>query len=233
MKHLLLMLILATTLYGCASTQNTKVTSKKVGIIVPENHNNNFCYLYRGVTIFNNEHIKEQLSPNFSVSYLAHASDGVRKAGNTPVNLGAIEVEQILEFFVRKEWDHSITPTPAGREYLRELFKSQEVDYVLLPWLHNIRRCMIGVTVGYSDLEYELDSNIQLHLLDSATLAHMRHRQVSSINSTRPTFLPVNKSEPNKNDKNELANRFYKELEDDVYRLLEGDCCYWKRTDLP
>ncbi len=228
-----ILIILIVVLSGCASTQNEKLTSKKVGVLIPESHNNQFCYLYKGVTVFNNESESEELSPNFSNSFNTYVDKGISKSGNIPVSLGTISVHKISDYFERKEWDHSITITQDGRNYIESLLESRQIDYILLPWLYDLERCMVSIEVGYSDLEYALDSNIQLHLLNAQTLQHMQFRQVNSINSTRPIYLPKDKAAPSTADKVKLAERLYVELEDDVFRLLDGDCCYSKRNDLP
>ncbi len=92
---------------------------------------------------------------------------------------------------------------------------------------------MVSVEVGYSDLEYALDSNVQLHLLNAQTLQHIQSRHVNSVNSMRPIYLPKDKAAPTITDKAKLSEKLYVELEDDVFRLLDGDCCYSKRNDLP
>ncbi|MCG9758357.1 MULTISPECIES: hypothetical protein [Pseudoalteromonas] len=220
-------------LSGCASTQNEKLTSKRIGVLTPESHNNQFCYLYKGVTVFNNESAREELSPNFSNSFNASVGKGITKSGNIPVSLGKLPAHKISSYFERKEWDHSITLTKDGRKYIESLLESNQVDYILLPWLYDLERCMVSVEVGYSDLEYALDSNVQLHLLNAQTLQHIQSRHVSSVNSMRPIYLPKNKATPTITDKAKLSEKLYVELEDDVFRLLDGDCCYSKRNDLP
>lgn len=220
-------------LSGCASTENEKITSKRVGILTPESHNNQFCYLYKGVTVFNNESASEELSPNFSESYNESVSKGIKKSGNMAVALGKLPAYKIESYFERKDWDHSITLTQEGRKYIQSLLESNQVDYILLPWLYDLDRCMISVEIGYYDLEYALNSNVQLHLLNAKTLQHMQFRQVNAINSMRPIYLPKDKAAPTATDKAKLSEKLYVELEDDVFRLLDGDCCYSKRDDLP
>lgn len=228
-----MLIVLIVVLSGCASTHNEKLTSKRVGVLTPESHNNQFCYLYKGIKVFNNESESEELSPNFSISFNTYVGKGISKSGNIPVSLGKLPVHKISDYFERKEWDHSITLTQDGRNYIDSLLESRQVDYILLPWLYDLERCMVSVEVGYSDLEYTLGSNIQLHLLNAQTLQQMQFRQVNSINSTRPIYLPKDKAAPSTADKVKLAERLYVELEDDVFRLLDGDCCYSKRNDLP
>ncbi|MFT2092854.1 hypothetical protein [Paraglaciecola sp. 2405UD69-4] len=220
-------------LSGCASTQNEKLTSKRVGVLTPEAHNNQFCYLYKGVTVFNNEFESENLVPNFSESYSEYVNKGITKSGNVPIHLGKLPANKISHYFERKEWDHSITLTQEGRSYIEAQLKTHQVDYILLPWLYSLDRCMVSVEVGYSDLDYALNSNVQLHLLNAQTLQHMQSRQVNSINSARSVYLPENKATPTPIDKTKLSEKLYVELEDDVFRLLDGDCCYSKRDDLP
>lgn len=228
-----ILISLIVVLSGCASTHNEKLTSKRVGVLTPESHNNQFCYLYKGVTVFNNESASEELSPNFSDSYKESVGKGITKSGNMPVYLGKLPVQKISAYFERKDWDHSVTLTQDGRKYIESLLELNQVDYILLPWLYDLERCMVSVEVGYSDQEYALDSNVQLHLLDANTLEHMQSRQVNSINSMRPIFSPKDKTAPTSADMEKLSENLYMELEDDVFRLLEGDCCYSKRNDLP
>jgi hypothetical protein len=226
-------LILLFGMAGCASTQNQKITAQRIGVLVPESHNNQFCYVYKGVTAFNNESVKEQLTPNFSEQYGLYANRGIIKSGNIPVSLGNLAVKDISSYFVRKDWDHSISLTEKGKVFFRQLTSSNQIDLILLPWLYDAERCMVGAVLGYTDLEYELNSNIQLHLIDAKSFSHLQSRQVNSINSTRPVSIPSDKPKPSEEDRRKLAEKLYVELEDDVYRLLEGDCCYSKRTDLP
>ncbi len=85
-----ILISLIVILSGCVSTQNEKLTSKRVGVLTPESHNNQFCYLYRGVTVFNNESARVELSPNFSNSFNTSVGKGITKSGNIPVSLGKL-----------------------------------------------------------------------------------------------------------------------------------------------
>ena len=228
-----ILITLIVVLSGCASTQNEKLASKRIGVLTLESHNNQFCYLYKGVTVFNNESESEELSPSFSDSYNTSVAKGITNSGNLSVSLGKLPAHKISSYFERKEWDHSVTLTQEGRKYIESLLETNQVDYILLPWLYDLDRCMVSVEVGYSDLEYALDSNVQLHLLNAYNFQHMQSRQVNSINSMRPIYLPKDKAAPTATDKAKLSEKLFIELEDDVFRLLEGDCCYSKRNDLP
>lgn len=220
-------------LAGCASTQNETLVSKKIGVLTPESHNNQFCYVYMGGTVLNNIAIKEELKPNFSDSFEKFVSNGITKSGNIPVSLGMLPANMISSYFERKAWDHSLTLTPDGRKFVQNLLESNQVDYIIVPWLYNLDDCMVSAKIGISDVDYDLNSNIQLHLLKAQDLQHIQSRQVNSLNSMREIHLPKDKSTPTTAEKLKLSQMLYIELEDDVFRLLEGDCCYFKRSDLP
>lgn len=224
---------LIAVLAGCASTQNEKLVSKRIGVLTPESHKNQFCYIYMGVTALNNFAVKEELKPNFSDSFEKFVSNGITKSGNVPVSLGILPANNISSYFERKAWDHSIALTPDGLKFVQNLLESNQVDYIILPWLYDLENCMVSAKIGSSDVDYELNSNIQLHLLKAQDLKHIQSRQVNSINSMRETYLPKDKSNPTTTDKLKLSQMLYIELEDDVFRLLDGDCCYSKRSDLP
>ncbi len=64
-------------LFGCASTSNMKLTSKNIGVFIPNVKDAMFCYAYIGGTVFHNIKSKSLIESDYAQSY----EKSVSKAG--------------------------------------------------------------------------------------------------------------------------------------------------------
>lgn len=226
-KYLSSLLTLLILLSGCStiSSKNINVNNGKIGYVVPIEHNNQFCYLYLGITAFNNEYVTANLEPNYSVSYKSTLETAIKESGNTPVEVARLSFDDISRYFARSAWDHSMTITPEGVQYFKTVEKMKDTDFILVPWLTEKRSCLVNTGTEVTGQFSNINSDVHMYLLKSTDLSFSQARQIGWHNHKNPMFRPVNKFNPSDEDRMYLAEQVYTLMKNQVRVLINGNCC--------
>jgi len=230
MKKLIISFVVF-ALVGCVS--NMKLPKATVGSFSPDDNANDFCQWYTGFTVFDNTRKRYRFKSDFSAIYKLGMKRGISKYGSRFVDLGDIPVKKLLDFFIRDSWDGRLTMTDEGRKYFSSNETLMKTDYFVVPWVWRENGCVVTWENGTNSIKGELISKFKVAIIRTSDFNNVGDRLLVSGSSLRDIHNPLHTFDISQEDIELFMKDMSGVIEDQVFRLLEGDDYYQKRKDIP
>jgi hypothetical protein len=221
------------SLLGCGSVMNRKLPKATIGSFAPAEDARDFCQSYTGYTMFGNERTNYSFSSDFKAIYSKGIDRGITKYGSRYVDLGAVLLSKLPDYFDVNSWSHKLTVTEEGRKYFSSNPELMKTDYFIVPWVWREHGCVVTWSNSVHIKEGELVSKFKATLIRTRDFENVGSRLLISGTSPRKIHTPANHKKITEDDIELFINDMTGAIEDHIFRMLDGDTFYGMREDIP